>query len=78
MQQVITSERAEIIAEIEDLFDSLSTAKKQLALRLMLKRALSVTSGTAEPVAAERPTLRILKTPATGRPHTQGGYDGKK
>lgn len=61
MSYPMTPERAKLVAEIEDAFTRLSPAKRQLALRMILRHSLTVTSGTAEPVAAERPLLRVVK-----------------
>jgi hypothetical protein len=67
MAYPMTTKRAALLAEIEDVFASLSPAKRQLALRMILRHSLSVTSGTAEPVAAARPALQIVKAPTKGR-----------
>ena len=67
MTYPMTPERAKRYKKFFELFAQLSPAGQEDYLKSMRKRSLTVTSGTAEPVAAERPTLRIVKAPATGR-----------
>jgi hypothetical protein len=67
MKYPMTPKRGALYKEIGDLFDTLSPEDQAYILQRALKRVLTVTSGTAEPVAADQPVLRIVKTPATGR-----------
>jgi hypothetical protein len=57
----VTPQRAALLRQIGDVFDALSPAKQQGALRLILMRSLTVKAGVPEPVAAERPALHVVK-----------------
>ncbi len=77
MTQPMTPRRAELLQEIADLMDSATPTERHELLLLAMKRNMKVQPGgvcaiahtdqAPAVVAAERPVLRVVKAPATGR-----------
>jgi hypothetical protein len=72
MKQPMTPGRLALDDSAVAAFATLPPEMRQRLLREIQMMIMKVQHGTAEPVAAERPLLRIVKAPATARPHSGG------